>query len=63
VGGALSTPTPVIAQVANGNTVFSGSPGASNPTFISLTLDESLGAPFSNPVELQDGVALRDLTP
>jgi type II secretory pathway pseudopilin PulG len=63
VGGALGSPTLVIAQVANGTTVFSGSPGASNPTFISLALDESLGAPFAQPVELQDGVALRDLTP
>jgi prepilin-type N-terminal cleavage/methylation domain-containing protein len=63
VGGSLSSPTPIIGQVVNGNTVFNGSPGASNPTFIWLTLDESLGAPLSNPVELQSGVALRDLTP
>ena len=63
VGGTLGTATLVIAQVSNGSGVFRGTPGATNPQFISLTLDQSLGAPFSNPVEFQDGVALRDLTP
>lgn len=67
VGGVLGTAAPVIGQVANGSTVFSGTnsagPQATNPTFIELTLDQTLGAPFSNPLELQDGIALRDLTP
>ena len=68
--GPLSgSPTLVIAQVTNPTTVFSGSTAsnptvASNPTAIALTLDVDLATQgITHPVELRDGVALRDLTP
>jgi Tfp pilus assembly protein PilV len=72
VGGALGTPTALCLGsstasstcrgITNGSTVFSGSNGYSNPPFIKLTLDQNLGSPFSHPLELQDGIALRNLT-
>jgi Tfp pilus assembly protein PilV len=62
VGAALPTTPPVlITKITNGSTVFSGSNGYSNPPFIKLTLDQNLGSPFTHPLELQDGIALRNL--
>lgn len=60
-GGTLGTATVLITQITDGSTVFTGSNGYSNPPFIKLTLDQNLGRPFSHPLELQDGVALRNL--
>jgi type II secretory pathway pseudopilin PulG len=62
VGGTLGTAQPVIDQhitISNVNSVF-GASTSSGPSFVSVTLDQALGSPFTHPVEFQDGVALRD---
>ncbi len=63
VGGALGAPVSTVAHVTNPTTVFSAPAGASNPPYVSLKLDVTLGSGFSNPVELQDGVTVMNLAP
>jgi type II secretory pathway pseudopilin PulG len=59
---AGGTATTVLTGISNGTSVFSASQ-STNPTFINVTLDLLLGKPFTNPLEIKDGVELRNLGP
>lgn len=68
VGGALGAAEPLIdssVTIANPSNVFrvSTAPASGlSPTYIYVALDQTLGKPFKNSMEFQDGIALRDGT-
>jgi len=64
VNGALGSSQPLIDQnvsISSGsaNSVFRAANGT-QPTYIYVVLDQTLGSPYKNPLEFQDGIALRN---